>query len=100
MYKSTKYYIVLIVSVVVVVVYLSQSLIGLITHSNYIWTKDIVDAVNVNLLTNLVTENDTAEKGSNSCYDTQKKARNVVQDYCKSKSENWTEVICLFTHTC
>ena len=96
MYKSTKCHILLIVAVVV---YLSQSLIGLITTSNYNFTKDIVDVVNVNLLTNQVNENGIAEEDSNSCYHTQKTSRRVVQGYCKTKSKNWTEVKFFFTHT-
>lgn len=95
MNKNTRLYILVISGLCIAFMYLSQTLVGLITDLHLVQTNVVFrNIVNKRRGVEFPTyfNNPAVKESIQFCSEIQVKAKIRISDYCKSKSTNWTKV--------
>ena len=94
--RTSRYHILVIFSLFVGIYYITYTLLGVASKSMYIGTRrdkneSVYKSVENNSSKDFMT-NMSVGKYSLSCSEIQDEARLRIENYCKTKTKNWTEV--------
>ena len=92
--KMSKSYIVMVAALLVVVVYVSQTLIEVATKSELDPTYSHIPVVNLidNIFPKQIVTSFTTKGNSQFCSEAQDHSKSRVREYCKTKTNEWTKV--------